>query len=158
MKDPARHHERKQKIVKGINLNRVSRAYLHYLAIKENLPSRTAKERDEAAFFGRKIERYYKQAQRLLTARLIFSAILYASILVNILQVIPFLHFLVEFVELGNSLVGTGLAFLAVMVLTLQINLKLQLINQSLAHVIALYQSNPKRDTDATIKALRKTL
>ncbi len=154
----ARHHEHKQKIVKGINLNRVSRAYLHFQAIKEDLPARNAKERNEVAFFSRKINRYYKQAQRLITIRLVFSSILYATILVNVLQVIPFLHFLVAFVELGSSLVGTGLAFLAVMILTLQINLKLQLMNQCLSHLIALYQSNPKRNTDATIKALRKTL
>ncbi len=147
-----------ERALKRFNVNRVSRAQLHYDAIRGGLSQRTPRERDEASFFCRKFERYAARAQRLLTIRLLFSAVLYASIVVNVLQVIPFLHFLVEFIELGSSLVGTGLAFLAVMFLTMKINLYLQLMNQSLMHLTVLYQANPKRDTERAIRALRKTL
>jgi hypothetical protein len=154
----ARAQYHKQKIVKGLNLNRISRAYLHYQAIKDELPNRTQKERDETTFFTRKLERYYRQAQRLLTLRVVFSSIFYASIIIPILKLIPILQFLVAFIEIGSALVVPGAAFIAMMILSLQINLKLQLMNQCLVHLTALYQSNPKRNTDATIKALRKTL
>lgn len=147
-----------ERALKRLNVNRISRAQLHYDAIRGGLSQRTSRERDEASFFCRKFERYAARAQRLLTIRLLFSAILYASIVVNVLQVIPILSFLVEFIEFGSAIIGTGVAFLIFMFLTMKINLYLQLMNQSLMHLTVLYHANPKRDTDKTIRALRKTL
>lgn len=147
-----------QRFVKRLNVNRVSRANQHYRAIRTELAPRTAREKEEVAFFSRKFEKYHRLAQRLISIRLLFYTILYASILVNVFQVIPLLRFLVTFIELGSSLVGTGLAFAIVLLLSAKVNVYLQLMNQCLVHLASIYQANPKRDTGKTIRALRKTL
>ena len=144
-------------ILKYLNMNRLSRAHRHYCAIREDLAQRTQKEREEAVFFSRKFERYHRRAQRLLTIRLLISPIVYATILVSLLQVFPLLR------VLGTMLIGLNatlgaIGFGIMILLSIRINLQLQLMNQCLMHLVALYQANPRRDTERVLKALRRTL
>ena len=143
---------------KRLNFNRLDRMVQHYSAIKEQLAPKGANEKEEVEFFTREFERYAKITLRLSNIRWGFWVLLYAALLINVLQAIPFLRFLVAFVELGSAIFGTTLLFIIVFLLSIKIRLNLEIMQDCLTHLIAFYYKNPKRQTKLTLERIAKVI
>jgi hypothetical protein len=146
------------RIVKSFSFNRIGMMQEHYRAVREELAPKSSKDRNEAAFFTQEYERYYKKASRLMNVRVYLYVILYATLIVNLLKAIPFLSFIVGFIELGNAVIGTGIAAILVFLVTVKINLHLQRMQACMYHLVALYHQNAKRDTPRALERMRKVI
>lgn len=153
-----RHLSWPERAFKWLNVNRVSRMHKHYLAIRDEISPKTEAERKEVKYFKKKFVHYHKRTAVLLKLRLLLSVFLYASVIVNLLKTIPWLAFLVDFIQFGKALVGTTVLIVVVFWVTSRINLHLELMNESLTHLIAIYHKNNGRDTDRVLRKLSKTL
>jgi hypothetical protein len=129
----------------------------HYRAIKAELNPR-GKEKEEVEFFTSQFEQYARRTNHLMNVRFFFYFILYATLLVNVFKLIPFLAFLVTFIEVGSAVFGTTLAIIIVFLLTLRINLNLALMQDCLSHLIVIYHNNPKRDSKAALIKIAKAI
>lgn len=136
-----------ERLRKRLNINRLDRMMQHYAAIREQLNPKGLKDAQEAAFFSMEFERYAKITNRLMNIRLVLWVFLYAALFVNVLKMIPLLSFLVAFMELGSALFGTTLLFIAVFLMSMRIRLNLEIMQDCMAHLIAIYHKNPKRNT-----------
>ena len=103
---------------KCLLFNRLPVMRKHYIAIKSQIHPHTKQEHEEFAFFTTEYQKYYKKAYRLMNWRALVYLFLYATITVNILRLIPHLGLLVNFVELGGSLLSGGIALFLIFVLT----------------------------------------
>jgi hypothetical protein len=148
----------RERVAKRLNVNRLSRMHQHYLAIESEVCPKGKREREECTFFKRTFVTYYRKTRVLVRIRLALYVFLYASVAVNILKTTPILSFLVSFIELGSALFGTTLLFLFVLFVSMKINLHLELMNESLTHLIAIYHHNPKRNAHAVLKKIYRTL
>lgn len=146
------------RIRKRLNFNRLDRLVQHYGAIKDRLSPKNVKDQEEAAFFSTEFERYARQTQRLANIRLVFWALLYAALFINVLKIIPFLAFLVTFIELGSAIFGTTLLFITVFALSIKIRLNLELMQDCMTHLICIYHKNPKRDTQSMLRDVAKAI
>lgn len=146
------------RLLKWVQLSKVVRMHKHYRAIKTQLAPSTPAEKAEVRFFCQRLEHYHKKSMRLARIRYFFYAILYAGLLVNVLKIIPFLSFVVEFVRLGGAIFGTTLAFVAVYLIGKQIDLNAELMNECLTHLISYYQKNGSRNTERTLRRIARTI
>lgn len=143
---------------KRLNMNRLDRMMQHYAAVREQLDLKNAKDARETAFFSTEFERYAKLTRRLINIRLVLWIFLYAALFVNVLKLIPFLAFLVAFVEFGSALFGTTLLFIAVFILSMRIRLNLELMQDCMTHLIVIYYKNPKRDTSTMLGKVARVI
>jgi len=146
------------RIKKRILINRIARLHQHYRAIKPELLGKTPKDKEEIEFFCDRLERYYKNADVLINIRLFFYMLLYASLLVNILILIPFLSFIVPFIKLGNALFGTTIILIAVFLLSAKIGLYLGMMQDCFAHLVVFYHKNEKRKSTETLEKIIKVV
>jgi len=150
------------KVTEGIRklfvVNRATLMRAHYDALCSHVSPKTEGEKKELAYFKRTFETHYKRTATLMNVRVLLYTFLYASIAVNLLQTFPLLSFLVDFVQIGSALFGTAVLVALVFWTTLRINARMEVMGECLAQVIALYHKNPKRDSDAVIRLLRKKL
>lgn len=146
------------RIRKGVVTNRVSRMSTHYHAITEHIKPQGRKEQSEADYFKRRFEQYHTKAGWLIKIRLVLYALLYATIIVNFIKLIPLLQWLVPFIQLGSAIFGTTVLVVLVLLITVRVNLYIELMNEALTHLIVLYHRNPRRDTDRMLVAVSKTL
>jgi len=146
------------RVWKHVNLNRVSRIRAHYDAICGHLSPRTTNDKKEMAYFKQQFERYERKAMRLIEFRFLAYLLLYASITINVIKLIPVLSYIVPFIELGGSLFSTTFLIVLVWVFTARINLYIELLNESLTHLIVIYHKNAKRDTNHMLEGVSKTI
>jgi hypothetical protein len=139
--------KRSQQVFKWLSLDRLGTMHKHYLSIRDELAPRSTKEREESDFFSQAFEDYYNRAAFLGKIRWLLYLFLYATVAINVLKLIPILRYLVGFIELGSALVGTGIAFVLIFLLTARINLHMQRMQQCLSHLIVLYHLNSRRDS-----------
>jgi hypothetical protein len=64
----------------------------------------------------------------------------------------------VTFVELGNAFLGTTFTLAIIFLLSIKIRLYLELMQDCMTHLVALYHKNPKRDTETALKAIAKAI
>jgi hypothetical protein len=143
---------------KWLSFDRIGMMHTHYSVIKSQIAPKGQKEQAEFDLFTREYERYHRKATRLGKWRWILYAFLYAAIFVRVLAYIPFLRFLAPLFELGNAVVGGGLAVFLIFLLSVRINLHLQRMEACMLHLVPLYHQNPKRDTDAALKEIGKVI
>ncbi|MDD9954524.1 MAG: hypothetical protein OXR66_09425 [Candidatus Woesearchaeota archaeon] len=142
-------------IWKFLNVNRVSRMRTHFLAIKEQTKPTTKKAKQECAFFSRKFEQYYQRARIWIHTRHFLYLFLYASLVLNLF---PYAAQFVQYIEVIKGFIGTTVILGLVVIVSLRINLHVELMNEMLTHMIVLYHHNPKRDTKKALAKIRKTL
>jgi len=147
-----------QRVWKWFNINRVSRMHKHYEAIRYEIRAKTPAEKKEFSYFSTKFEEYYRRTSRLVKIRLVLYLFLYASVIVNVLRAFQWLELLVGIVQFGNALLGTTVILALVILLQTKINLQLELMNESLTHMIVLYHKHPGRNTNKVLRNLSKTL
>ena len=146
------------RVWKWFMFNRVVRIKAHYDAICARLNPTTEKDKKEAAYFKRQFEKYDRRAMFLVRVRLVAYLLLYASIAINIVKLIPVIEYLVPFIKLGGALFSTTFLLVLVWIFTVRINLYIELLNEALTHLIAIYHKNPKRNTDKMLKDVSKTI
>ena len=143
---------------KWLSLNRLSKLQGHYAAIKPELQLSQRKDKQEAEYFCLEFEKYYKRTTQLSNLRLYFYFLLYATLIVNMLKLIPQLSFLIAFIELGSALFGTTVVIVIIFFLNAKINVNLQVMQSSLNHLVTLYQKNPRRDSSVVIAKLSRVI
>ncbi len=150
------------KVMEGIRklfvVNRATLMRAHYDALCAHASPKAEGEKKELAYFKQTFETHYKRASTLMNVRMLLYVFLYASIAVNVLQAFPLLSFLVDFVQIGSALFGTAVLVVLVFWTTLRINARMEVMEECLSQVIAIYHKNPKRDSGAVIRLLGKTL
>lgn len=146
-----------ERLTKVVYWSRLSRLKQHYVAIKSELRPR-GKELEEVIFFTNRFEYYSKKTNRLINVRFVFYLLLYATLVINIVKLIPFLSFLGAVLGVGSALFGSTVAFVVIFLLTLRINLNLELMHDCLTHLIVIYHKNPKRKSSVVIAKIAKAI
>ena len=150
-----------ERMSKWLSFNRLGRMRQHYVAICDELKPKSAKDKKEVAFFTAQFDRYGKHVEVLWRIKLVFWAVLYATIFVGILTVVskflPFLQIITAFLQLGSAIFGP-ISFFAVLYLTARINLNLELMQDCMTHLICIYHKNEKRDTDVALGKIAKAI
>jgi hypothetical protein len=146
------------KLQKWLSFDRIGMMYEHYVAVHDQIKPRNALDKHEFEVFSRAFRRYHTKARRLGKWRFVFYMFLYAAVIVRVLAYIPVLEFLAPIFELGNALVGGGLAFVMIFLFTVRINLHLQRMEACMYHLTALYHQNPKRDSDKALRGIKRVI
>ncbi len=146
------------KFLKILNINRISRLGMHYRAIKPHLAPKSDKEIVETEYFTKRFDSYYSKAITLVNFRGFFYALLYASLIVNVIMLIPWLAWIVPYIRLTGSLVSTSIIVFIIFIVTVRINLYLELLNECLTHLVVVYHNNPKRDSKKMLDDVSKTI
>jgi hypothetical protein len=145
------------RVKKWLSLNRLEVIHEQYLAVMEGIVAKNAKEQEEIAFYSREFLTYYARTSRLVAWRVVLYGVLYASIVVSILQFIPFLSVLAEIISWLGAYVG-GIAFVLIFLATIRINVHLQRLQACLMPLVVLHQLNPKRDTRRSLHRLSRVI
>lgn len=143
---------------KWLSLNRLAILDTHYRALKEQAAPAGALEKEEFAFFTAEFERYHRKAERLAFYRVMFYVFLYATFAVSLLKLIPLLRFLVPFIELGGAFVGGGIAFIAIFLLSVKINMHIQRMEACMTHMVVFYHKNRKRDSRTALAQMSRVI
>jgi small-conductance mechanosensitive channel len=150
------------RVKKWLSLNKLEVIHEQYLAVRDDINPRNAREREEFEFYTKEFQRYYRKTERLGTIRVILYIILYATLAVGVLnllaQILPFLSFIAAFLELGGSLISSGIALALIFIITVRINVHLQRLQACLMPLIVMHQLNARRDTKRMLHRMSRVI
>ncbi len=146
------------RIKKWFSFNSLTILGEHYRAIKEQINPVSEAERHEVKYLSKEFERYYKKTVWLSHWRAFFYVLLYATFFTSVLKVIPFLKYLVEFIDIGNALIGSGIAIVLIFFFTIRINLNIVRMQGAMMHLVAIYSTNKKRDSKKALQRISRVI
>ena len=146
------------KIRKWFSFNRIYIINEHYNAIRDELAPASESDKSEVKYLSQEFEKYAKRTNKLANWRVFFYVVLYATLFTSFLKVIPFLNFLVNFIELSNALLGSTIAFIIIFLLTVRININIQRMQACMMHLVYFYSINKKRDSKKSFQRISRVI
>jgi hypothetical protein len=149
------------RVVKRVSFNRLGRMHDHYEAVCAQLRPKTSGEMDEVVFFQARFNHYSRVVEILWRIKMFFYLVLYATIFVGVLAVLgeffPWLEFIAQVIKLLSVVLGP-VSLVAVFYLNAKINLSLELMQDCMMHLVAIYHKNHRRDTKASLARIARAI